>query len=146
MTMLLNTLPKMHFNDTQQNLFNDPLFEQAILKGYLMLKNVRQSCIQDVTDYMEELIRNGQWSNEYGYIGSETEFLNEKKYKYETTDDFYVKLHQIGDILYYKILPLNYFRQTMSFDGYFERSEFHEDFEDPNKRYNPRTKLVMYFS
>ena len=144
--MLLN-VPKMHFYDTQQNLFNDPLFEQAILKGYLMLKNVRQSCIQDVTDYMEELIRNGQWSNEYGYIDSE-EFLNETKYKYETTDDFYVKLHQIGDILYYKILPMgtNYFRQTMSFDGYFERSEMMEEIEDPNKRYNPRTRLVMYFS
>ena len=94
------------------------------------LKSNSQMCIQQITAYFDGLIREGCiWNNEYGRIDEEDERkLNTQNYT--STDQFFVSIHHIDNVAYYKILPqgsttenCEFLRNPNAYDGYFLDAE-----------------------
>ena len=94
------------------------------------LKSNSQMCIQQITAYLDGLICEGCiWNNEYGKIDEEDERkLNTQNYT--STDQFFVIIHHINNVAYYKILPqgstsenCEFLRNPNAYDGYFLDSE-----------------------
>ena len=147
--------------DTTYRIFGDPKFEASLQKGYFELKTVQNICINSVMTYGEDFTYEGQWSNEYGYFDSDGD-LNLNLPKYESVDDFFVTVHPIGNVLYYKILPKGatkencaFLKTPRKFDGYFAHTEtrddpyeaahlcYHKDVADV--QYNADRRFIMYF-
>ena len=93
---------------------------------YSYLQSNSQMCIQLITAYFDGLICEGCiWNNEYGKIDEE----NERKLNtinYTSTDQFFVIIHHINNVAYYKILPkgstsenCEFLRNPNDYDGYF---------------------------
>jgi hypothetical protein len=94
------------------------------------LKSNSQMCIQQITAYLDSLICEGCiWNNEYGRIDEQDERkLNTNKYT--SPDQFFVILHHINNVAYYKILPqgsttenCEFLRNPNAYDGYFLDAE-----------------------
>jgi hypothetical protein len=94
------------------------------------LKSNSQMCIQQITAYLDSLICEGCiWNNEYGRIDEQDERkLNTNKYT--SPDQFFVIIHYINNVAYYKILPqgstsenCEFLRNPNAYDGYFLDSE-----------------------
>jgi len=161
--------------DTTYRIFDDPKFELELQQEYLKLNSVRQQCIDEVTSYLETFFEDDcVWSNDYGYIDTfDTAKPNGYGYTahkyYQSVNDFFVSLHQIEDVLYYKILPkeatpetCSFLRNPSKFDGYFLHTEFNQKklsrIEDPCRQcycddmqvfdlvYDRDTRLAMYFN
>jgi len=90
------------------------------------LKSNSQMCIQQITAYLDSLICEGcVWNNEYGRIDEQDERkLNTINYK--SPDQFFVIIHHINNVAYYKILPqgstsenCEFLRNPNAYDGYF---------------------------
>jgi hypothetical protein len=149
--MILNTLPKnllfslpdaliseIYLFDSTYRLFENYQFEEDITEAYLKRNDVRQKCIQEITTFIENSNADGsEFYNDYGYFDAWNDQLNQldetkDKVKYESVNDFFVSLHQIEEVLYFKILPKGatkkncaFLRKPKRFDGYFlhERSD-----------------------
>jgi len=148
--------------DPTYRIFGDPKFEASLQKGYFGLKTVQNICINSVMNYGEGFLTDGgQWRNEYGYFDS-SGYLSLYAPKYESTDDFFVTLHPIGNVLYYKILPKGatkqncaFLRNPRKFDGYFMHTESRDDPDEASNlcyhqdiveiQYNVDRRFVMYF-
>jgi hypothetical protein len=94
------------------------------------LKSNSQMCIQQITAYLDSLICEGCiWNNEYGRIDEQDERkLNTNKYT--SPDQFFVIIHYINNVAYYKILPqgsttenCEFLRNPNAYDGYFLDAE-----------------------
>jgi hypothetical protein len=94
------------------------------------LKSNSQMCIQQITEYFDGLICEFcVWNNEYGKIDEEDERkLN--THNYTSTDQFFVSIHHINKVAYYKILPqgsttenCEFLRNPNAYDGYFLDAE-----------------------
>ena len=94
------------------------------------LKSNSQMCIQQITAYLDGLIREGcVWNNEYGRIDEEDERkLNTQNYT--SPDQFFVSIHHNNNVSYYKILPqgstsenCEFLRNPNAYDGYFLDAE-----------------------
>jgi hypothetical protein len=90
------------------------------------LKSNSKMFILDITAYFDGLICEGcVWNNEYGKIDEEDERkLN--TINYTSTDQFFVIIHHINNVAYYKILPqgsttenCEFLRNPNAYDGYF---------------------------
>jgi hypothetical protein len=97
---------------------------------YSYLKSNSQMCIQQITAYLDSLICEGCiWNNEYGRIDEQDERkLNTNKYT--SPDQFFVIIHYINNVAYYKILPqgsttenCEFLRNPNAYDGYFLDAE-----------------------
>ena len=93
---------------------------------YSYLQSNSQMCIQLITAYFDGLICEFcVWNNEYGKIDEEDERkLN--TINYTSTDQFFVIIHHINNVAYYKILPkgstsenCEFLRNPNDYDGYF---------------------------
>jgi len=123
---------------TYRNVFRSPEFKRALQAAYMKRKRalqaaymksntVKQMCVEEITEYFEELISNGRWENEYGSVDSDDDdVLNRTEPKYESVHDFFVETYPWGPVLFYKILPkgatkenCSYLRKPRKFDGYF---------------------------
>ena len=124
------------YDTTHRSFFNDPKFELELQRSYLNLKSIREWCIEEVSYYIEDLIEDGNWYNEYGYLASDNGLSHlSHSPKYESIDDFFVSTHLINDTLYYKILPkgatkenCSFLRKPRNFDGYFQHTKLHNNF------------------
>jgi hypothetical protein len=146
MTMVMNMLPKnllfslpddlmkkvFDYDSTYRNVFRSQEFERALQAGYMKMK--KQLCIEQITYYIEDLILDGQWQNEYGHIDSDNETQNLTP-KYDSVDDFIVKTYSFGPVLFYKILPkgatkenCSYLRKPRKFDGYFLHTDTSDEY------------------
>jgi hypothetical protein len=94
------------------------------LSSYLISNS--KMFILDITAYFDGLICEGcVWNNEYGKIDEEDERkLN--TINYTSTDQFFVIIHHINNVAYYKILPqgsttenCEFLRNPKDYDGYF---------------------------
>lgn len=94
------------------------------LSSYLISNS--KMFILDITAYFDGLICEGcVWNNEYGKIDEEDERkLNTQNYT--STDQFFVIIHHINNVAYYKILPqgsttenCEFLRNPNAYDGYF---------------------------
>jgi len=94
------------------------------------LKSNSQMCIQQITAYLDSLICEGCiWNNEYGKIDEQDERkLNTNNYT--SPDQFFVIIHHINNVAYYKILPqgstsenCEFLRNPNAYDGYFLDAE-----------------------
>jgi hypothetical protein len=112
--------------DTTYRIYNTNTFKNEILDIFITLPSTKRRCIQEITEYLNSFIYEGAyWYNEYGRIDTD----DSHKYKltnYYSTDEFFVYLHPIGDVIYYKILPKDstldncpFLRKPNNFDGYF---------------------------
>ena len=90
------------------------------------LKSNSQMYIQQISAYLDSLICEGCiWNNEYGRIDEQDERkLNTNKYT--SPDQFFVIIHYINNVAYYKILPqgstsenCEFLRNPNAYDGYF---------------------------
>lgn len=141
---------KMKSSLSLDHMLGDPNFRVELQKGYLQLNFVREQCMDAVTNYFDnsrfQNNGDGDWSNEYGYYL--TDFTIEMN-EYEKTlvdmptkteftpYNFFVSVHQIGTVLFYKILPLDatqenceFLSNPRNFDGYFEfKEKYYLDYE-----------------
>ena len=126
------------YDPTYRHIFKTKLFLFELQTAFLNSNRVRQRCIEQVLYYFNQLIDRGRWWNEFGYIRSSNPgfyynlkikclpFLNANLPKYKSVNEFVVVLHQVGIVLYYKILPKSATKENCSFlvdpryfDGYF---------------------------
>ena len=150
--MKMTTLPKnlllslpdeliseIYLFDPTYRIFEDLEFEEDIMIAYLKRNSVREKCIKYITTYIENMNAEGsEFYNDYGYFDAWNDPLNDldeikDKIKYESINDFFVSLHQIEEVLYFKILPKGATKKNCSFlrkpkqlfDGFFlhERSD-----------------------
>ena len=98
------------------------------------LKSNSQMYIQQISAYLDSLICEGCiWNNEYGRIDEQDERkLN--TINYTSPDQFFVIIHYINNVAYYKILPqgstsenCEFLRNPNAYDGYFLDSEIKDN-------------------
>ena len=115
------------YDSTYRNVFRSPEFKRALQAAYMKRNTVKEMCVEEITEYFEELITDGRWGNEYGSVDSDDDdVLNRTEPKYESVHDFFVETYSWGPVLFYKILPkgatkenCSYLRKPRKFDGYF---------------------------
>ena len=111
----------------------------------------REKCTNMITSYLETLMydEGAVWKNEYGRIDPTNE-LSTTLPKYTSTDEFFVALHPsvIGDVMYYKILPIGatedncaFLRNPDKYDGYFVDENANVPEERLNSFDNAQKKL-----
>ena len=153
----------MLYNNKMQTVSNLSLnLPEDEVSSYL--KSISQMCIQDITGYFDCLICEGCiWNNEYGKIDEEDE-RNLKTINYTSTDQFFVIIHHINNVAYYKILPqgsttenCEFLRNPNDYDGYFLDSERKDNLPKgtldklcirstvPLNVYDTKPRIEMYF-
>ena len=103
-------------------------FKTQLINKWAIICN--KICINQVTTYMEDIIRNGVWSNEYGFIATDAyndNYNDYKRIRYTSTNDFEIYIHPPqNNILYFKVIPkgstpntCSFLRNPRDFDGFF---------------------------
>ena len=132
--------------DTTYRIFHSPKFREEL--GAAWLNHTHRKCKAIITRYISDLIDedlNIEWSNEFGYIGSNEDIIDNMFMKrYNTIADFEVYLHPAeNEIIYYKILPIgtikkwkrNFFHKPYNFDGFVCHTNMSDYLEEHDEKY-----------
>ena len=119
------------YDDTYR-IFGNEDFQQELTDAYLKTRVSFKKCYTKITQYIEELINQGNscWHNEYGRIDPHDKLLSTHLPNYKSPEDFLIVSHYYYDVLYFKILPKdacyenchffhNIFHKLGIYDGYF---------------------------
>ena len=120
---------EIYLYDNTYRIFGTAELTNELSTAYLRSKSTRVKCSKMITSYLETLMQDvgAVWKNEYGRIDATNE-LSTTLPKYRTRDEFFVVLHPsvLGDVIYYKILPIGSNEYNCAFlcnpekyDGYF---------------------------
>jgi hypothetical protein len=110
--------------DNTYRIFGTEEFKDELLSSYLTSNN--SVLIHRVVDYLDTYICDGGciWNNEYGRIDPNNDLARFVKIpNYTSVDDFFVVIHYIHNVAYFKVLPNGSTAETCDFsenyDGYF---------------------------
>lgn len=119
--------------DNTYRIFHNEDFKQELSIAYLRSRVSFKKCHTKITEYIEELIYDGNscWHNKYGRIDPDDELLSKNLPNYDSPEDFLIVCNYYYDVLYFKILPKgacyencnffhNIFHKTKIYDGYFQ--------------------------
>ena len=112
--------------DNTYRIFNTNKFKKELSDIFITLPTTKKQCIRKITNYLDSFIDDAYWHNEYGRFDTDDTHNDKSLPNYQSTDEFFISLHPIGDALYYKILPkgstpdnCSFLREPKNFDGYF---------------------------
>ena len=119
--------------DNTYRIFDNEDFKEELSCAYLRSRVSFKKCHIKISEYIEELIYDGNscWHNKYGRIDPDDELLSKDLPNYDLAEDFLIVFNYYYDVLYFKILPkgacyenCNFFHnilhKTKIYDGYFQ--------------------------